>query len=161
MARGAGSYPALLSETRVTGSTFLRYSPDECGTANVLETLMEGGQNSADGVPPIFVSETTIDEVSRANLADMKPPKKEWIVPARCGVMDCDGPKQMFIHDLDGSLTGRDAGTSILARSEFMHERRANGDFTWYNIPAKMLYDPCPLVRRKASNAHALRGLLA
>ena len=62
-------------------------------------------------------------------------------------VMDCDGPKQMIIHDLDGSLTGLEARSSILARSEFMHEQRANGDFTWYNIPSKMLYDPCPLVR--------------
>lgn len=145
-----GSYPALLSETRLTGNTFLRYNVD-CGPATVLETLMEGGQNSADGVPPLFVQQTTIDDDSRANLADMKPPLQAWIVPAKCGVMDCDGPKQMFIHDLDGSLTGLEAGSSILARSEFMHERRANGDFTWYNIPAKMLYDPCPLVRRPAS----------
>ena len=149
-ARGSGSYPALLSETRLTGNTFLRYSPDSCGTANVLETLMEGGQNSADGVPPIFVSETMIDASSRANLAFIKPPLQEWIIPAKCGVMDCDGPKQMFIHDLDGSLTGLDAGSSILARSEFMHEQRANGDFTWYNIPTKMLYDPCPLVREES-----------
>ena len=81
--------------------------------------------------------------------------------------MDCDGPKQMFIQDLDGSLTGLGAQSSILARSEFMHERRANGDFTWYNIPTKMLYDPCPLVRALVSKAstysipHALSSLPA
>ena len=86
MARGSGSYPSLLSETRLTGNTFLRYSPDSCGPAYVLETLMEGGQNSADGVPPVFVSRTTIDSSSRANLALMKPPKQEWIIPAKCVV---------------------------------------------------------------------------
>ena len=152
---GGGSYPSLLAETRLTGNTFLRYFPDACGTANVLETLMEGGQNSADGVPPIFARRTTIDDLSRANLAYLKPPMRDWIIPAKCGVMDCDGPKQQFIHDLDGTLTGLQARSSILARSDFMNEYRANGDFTWYNIPTKMLYDPCPLVRGLETNSGA------
>lgn len=88
-ARGGGSYPSLLAETRLHRNTFLRYEPDACGTANVLETLMEGGQNAADGVPPVFATQTTIDEVSRNNLALLKNPRKEWIIPAKCGVMDC------------------------------------------------------------------------
>ena len=61
--------------------------------------------------------------------------------------MDCDGPKQVIIHDLDGTLTGMGAGASVLGRSEFMNKQRANLKDTWYNIPAKMLFDPCPYVR--------------
>jgi hypothetical protein len=138
-------------ETRLIRNTFLRYN-DACGEANVLEVLMTGVQDSADGVPPVFARETSIDDASRVNLALFKAPKREWIVPAKCGVMDCDGPKQVFIHDLDGSLTGAEAGTSLLGRSEYMNEFRNNGEFTWYNIPTKMLYDPCPLVRGISSN---------
>lgn len=155
--RSTGSYPALLMESRLTGNTFLRYD-DSCGESRVLEFMMEGVQDGADGVPPVFARGNTIDEPSRANLAGFKLPKQDWIVPAKCGVMDCDGPKQAFIHDLDGSLTGGAAGTSILARSEFMHEYRANGEFTWYNIPTKMLYDPCPLVRGPAPALRASPG---
>ena len=149
--RSTGSYPALLMETRLTRNTFLQYD-DACGESSVLEFMMEGVQDGADGVPPVFARENTVDDASRANLVLFKVPKQEWIVPGKCGVMDCDGPKQAFIHDLDGSLTGGAAGTSLLARSEFMHEYRANGAFTWYNIPTKMLYDPCPLVRGPSSN---------
>ena len=36
------------------------------------------------------------------------------------------------------------AGSSILARSDFMNTVRLNGKDTWYNIPTKMLYDPAP-----------------
>ena len=65
----------------------------------------------------------------------------------RCVVMDCDGPKKVMIHDLDGSTTGRGADSSVLARAEFMNERRANpSKWTWYNIPTKVrkhAYYPC------------------
>ena len=60
--------------------------------------------------------------------------------------MDCDGPKHVMIHDLDGSLTGLGPDSSILARAEFMNERRKDASkFTWISIPTKMLYDPAPL----------------
>lgn len=143
--RSIGSYPTLLAETRVTDSTFLRYISSSCTnwagqpySATVLETFQEGAQDSSDGVPPLFFHGTTIDAGSRTNLANLKPPKRSWIVPSRCGVMDCDGPKQVMIHDLDGALTGKGPGSSILARSELMNERRANGRDTWYNLPTKM-----------------------
>tara|TARA_B100000768_G_scaffold171890_1_gene179600 strand:+ start:64 stop:1221 length:1158 start_codon:yes stop_codon:yes gene_type:complete len=142
--RNIGSYPTLLAETRVTDSTFMRYFPDSCGSATVFETFQGGSQDSSDGVPPLFIQRTTIDAGSRSNLANLKNPKKAWIVPTKCGVMDCDGPKQVMIHDLDGSFTGMAAGSSILARSDFMNTVRLNGKDTWYNIPTKMLYDPAP-----------------
>ena len=41
----------------------------------------------------------------------------EWIEPRKCIVMDCDGPKHVVIHDLDGSLTGGAAGTSACTSS--------------------------------------------
>ena len=71
---------------------------------------------------------------------------QEWIAETKCVVMDCDGPKHVIIHDLDGSLTGLGANASILSRADFMNERRADKTkYTWYNIPTKMLYDPAPL----------------
>ena len=151
--RSIGSYPTLLAETRVTKTTFMRYI-DECGgdKATLLETMQTGVQDSSDGVPPLFFRQITIDADSRANLANLKGPKVDWIVPTKCGVMDCDGPKQVIIHDVDGTLTGLGPDASILARSEFMHERRKDkSQFTWYNIPTKMLYDPAPMVRKLVS----------
>ena len=157
--RSVGSYPTLSAETRVTRTSFLRYT-DTCGTAKVLETHQEGTQDSSDGVPPLFFSETTIDAASRANLANLKGPKRSWIVPTKCGVMDCDGPKQVIIHDLDGTLTGRGPDSSILGRSEFMHRvRQDRTQNTWYNIPTKMLYDPAPYVRTDGSRTTLLAGL--
>ena len=76
----------------------------------------------------------------------LKPPQRSWIKPGKCVVMDCDGPKHAFAVDLDGSLTGLGERSSIVARAEFMNERRADPEqFTWYNIPWKMLLDPAPL----------------
>ena len=149
-----GSAPALAAETRVTGVTFHGFdAASSCGKSRVLQPLMQGdgvsdpaGQESSDDVPPIFFSGTTIDAISRANLAYMPPPKRSWIVPTRCVAMDCDGPKHALIHDLDGTLTGLGPDASILARAEFMHQTRADpSEHTWYNIPSKMLYDPAPL----------------
>ena len=105
------------------------------------------GQESSDVVPPIFFSDSTLDTVSRGNLAYLPPPHREgWITPTRCVAMDCDGPKKVLIHDLDGTFTGLGADSSILARAEFMHQTRDDvSEWTWYNIPTKMLYDPAPL----------------
>ena len=59
--------------------------------------------------------------------------------------MDCDGPKHVMIHDLDGGLTGLGPDSSVHARAEFMNTRRADATkYTLYNIPTKMLYDPAP-----------------
>ena len=67
-----------------------------------MQPLMKGdgvtdpaGQESSDDVPPIFFSEMTIDATSRLHLAYLPPPKREWIVPTRCVMMDCDGPKKV------------------------------------------------------------------
>ena len=49
-------------------------------------------------MPPIFLSDITIDATSRQHLAYLPPPKREWIVPTRCVVMDCDGPKKVRTH---------------------------------------------------------------
>ena len=152
--RAVGSYPTLAAETRVLRTSILRYT----GSARVLETLQEGVQDSSDGVPPLFFRDITIDAASRSKLANLKGPKRSWIVPNKCGVMDCDGPKQVIIHDLDGSLTGLGKHSSILGRSDFMHQTRADrSKRTWYRLPTKMLYDPCPYVsvRLQNSNDHA------
>ncbi|KOO24193.1 fibrocystin-l [Chrysochromulina tobinii] len=150
MEHPTGSNPAIAGEVRVSGTTFVRFqrtalNGNNCGASNVLQTTMRGGMESSDAVPPHFFSRITIDADSRANLADLPPPKRSWIMPSKCVVLDCDGPKHVMLHDLDGSLTGVGAGASITARAEFMNELRDDiTKFTWYNIPTKMLYDPAP-----------------
>ena len=68
--------------------------------------------------------------------------------------MDCDGPKKVLIHDLDGSLLGLGPDASILARAEFMHQTRSDpSEYTWYDpisrpylahiSPTSLLYLPC------------------
>ena len=95
-------------------------------------TNMRGGMESSDAVPPHFFKEITIDAESRANLAYLPPPKREWIMPSKCVVMDCDGPKHVLIHDLDGTLTGLGPDASVLARAEHMNELRADETkLTW------------------------------
>ena len=47
---------------------FLQFE-DRCGASFVMMTLMRGGMESADAVPPIFFDEITIDETSQARLA--------------------------------------------------------------------------------------------
>ncbi|EOD39164.1 hypothetical protein EMIHUDRAFT_223628, partial [Emiliania huxleyi CCMP1516] len=138
-----GSDPPLAAHVRVSGVTFYGFSGSR---STVLMTLQRGGMDSADAVPPMFFTNITIDEVSRGNLAYLPGPKRDWIQPSKCVVLDCDGPKHVILHDLDGSLTGSGPDTSLLAPAEFMNLLRADpSKFTWYNIPAKMLYDPAPL----------------
>ena len=145
MEHPSGSNPTLAAETRVRSTTFAHFE-DNCGASFVMMTLMRGGMESADAVPPIFFDDITIDQTSRDRLAYLPPPKRNWIEPTKCVVMDCDGPKHVLIHDLDGSLMGVGRDGSIIARAEFMHQSRADSSkWTWYNIPTKMLYDPAPL----------------
>ena len=138
MEHPTGSNPALAGEVRVTGVTFQRFF-DNCGSSTVLMTTMRGGMESSDAVPPHFFSKSTIDAQSRANLALLPNPKQEWIAPSKCVVMDCDGPKHVILHDLDGTLTGLGPDSSIQGRAEYMNELRADTTkYTWYNIPTKV-----------------------
>ena len=52
-------------------------------------------------------SRTNILDHVQARLAYLPPPKRDWIAPTKCVVMDCDGPKHVLIHDLDGTLMGQ------------------------------------------------------
>ena len=123
-----GSNPAIAGEVRVSSMTFVRFHTGSF----VLKTTMEGGMDSSDAVPPHFFSKTTIDAMSRTNLANLPAPKRDWIKPNKCVVMDCDGPKHVILHDLDGSLTGAGSHSSVLARAEFMNELRSDTTkYTW------------------------------
>lgn len=123
-----GSNPAIAGEVRVSSNTFVRFHTGSF----VLKTTMEGGMDSSDAVPPHFFSKTTIDAMSRTNLANLPAPKRDWIKPNKCVVMDCDGPKHVILHDLDGSLTGAGSHSSVLARAEFMNELRSDTTkYTW------------------------------
>ena len=140
MEHPSGSNPALAAETRVTNVTFNAFS--DCGSraGNVLMTTMRGGIESSDAVPPVFFEKINIDVISRTNLAVLPNPHQAWIEPTKCVVMDCDGPKHVLLHDLDGSLIGLGPDGSIIPRAEYFHERRADvSKYTWYNIPSKMV----------------------
>ena len=131
-----GSNPPLITEGRVTNTHFARF---QSGSV-VMETLQKGGMSSSDVVPPLYFSKITIDEESRAVLANLGPPDRAHIMETKCVVLDCDGPKHVLIHDLDGTLTGKGPDASILARAEFMHETRADPSRnTHYAIPTKMV----------------------
>ena len=148
MEHPTGSNPAIAGEVRVYSNTFVRFYPG----SNVLQTTMRGGMESSDAVPPHFFKRSTIDEMSRTNLANLPPPKRDWITPNKCVVLDCDGPKHVILHDLDGSLTGSGPDSSILAKAEHMNELRADtSKFTWYKTitcqdhtsPTASNHSPC------------------
>ena len=86
------------------------------------------GMNASDALPPYYFEQMTVDAPSRQNLVKLSPPQRNWITPTKCGVMDCDGPKHVFLHDLDGTLTGLGADASIVARADFMHKYRHRPD---------------------------------
>ena len=119
-----GSNPPLALDVRVTGNTFRRFV-STCGVESAVfeQNMVSGDLNamdSSDVVPPVYLSKTDIDAISRQNLAHLPPPKRDWVEETRCVVMDCDGPKKILIHDLDGTTTGSGKDSSILARAEFM-----------------------------------------
>ena len=135
MEHPSGSNPALAAETRITNVTFSAFS--DCGSrrSQVANTAMRGGIESSDAVPPVFFEKINIDDISRANLALLPNPLQSWIEPTKCVVLDCDGPKHVLLHDLDGSLLGLGPDGSIIPRAEYFHELRKDvSKFTWYSL---------------------------
>ena len=59
------------------------------------------------------------------------------------------GIRSCRLQDVDGTLTGLGAGSSVMARAEGLSAVRSNGHPTPYRIPAKLLYDPWPSDRRR------------
>ena len=81
-----GSNPTLGSQTRIEGVTFLRYS-ELNGKATVLHTHLASertpspvpsAMQSADAVAPLYFSGISIDADSRANLAYLPAPHRDW-----------------------------------------------------------------------------------
>jgi len=144
---GGSSYPALSAEFRVVDTTFARFEPSACG---VISRILESPPSAAEVQAPVFFSDLELIDIDRTNMVKFHPPKRGWITISDCVTMDCDGPKFHLLHDLDGSLTGGGANSSIIAEAEFMNEFRADGVTpTGYNIPAKALYDLNPYGRRR------------
>ena len=94
---------------------------------------------AADANYPQLFSNMTLDTSSRANISHFTPPKREWITIDDCVAMDCDGPKHVLVHDLDGTLLGLGAHATLTSRAEFMNQYRMDGKQTVYSIPTKML----------------------
>ena len=141
----AGSYPQLFGEVHVESTTILRYGLD-AGCANGRQShVLENIPAAADANYPQFYSNITIDASSRLNISHFTPPKREWITIDDCVAMDCDGPKHVLIHDLDGTLLGRGSNATLTSKAEFMNRWRMDNKQTVYSIPTKMLYDPAPL----------------
>jgi hypothetical protein len=139
----ASSYPQLFGEVHVTNTALHRYGlPNLCG---VLSHVFENIPTASDANYPHLFSNTTIDESSLQNISLFTPPSRTWITIDDCVAMDCDGPKHVLIHDLDGSLLGIGPNATLTSQAEFMNRYRMNGKPTIYSIPTKMLYDPAPL----------------
>lgn len=116
--RSMGSPIGIGGETRITDVTIKRFTRGPIITFN-----LAGHPSSTEGAQPVYTKGIDIDEVSRQRLVHFAYPRH--FETTRCSRRDCDGRKQAFIHDLDGSLTGLGNDASLLARSEFMHERTA------------------------------------
>lgn len=141
----ASSYPQLFGEVHIERSSILRYGlASGCGNGRESHVL-ENIEAAADANYPQFFSNVSIDASSRTNISHFSPPKREWITIDDCVAMDCDGPKHVLVHDLDGSLLGLGANTTLSSQAEFMNRYRMDGKQTVYSIPTKMLYDPAPL----------------
>ena len=139
----AGSYPQLFGEVRVTDTGFQRYGlPNLCGVAS---HVFENIPTAADANYPHLFANVTIDASSMQNISLFTPPSRTWITIDDCVAMDCDGPKHVLIHDLDGSLLGIGPNATLTSQAEFMNRYRMDGKPTIYSIPTKMLYDPAPL----------------
>ena len=85
--RHMGSNPSLGSQTRIEGVTFVRYFDKLMGRATVLHTHhasertpkpIPGAMQSADAVAPLYFSGISIDADSRANLAHLPAPHRDW-----------------------------------------------------------------------------------
>ena len=138
--RFLGSPLGLGGETRITDVTLLRFTE----TMRMNEV---GRPKGTEGYQPHYFKGITIDEQSRSNLIYFPPTEQNNMAKfdGNCLHRDCDGKRKTFIHDLDGSLLGEGAQTSLLAVSHRLTEYVNRwGEFSRYFIPSKMLYDPCP-----------------
>ena len=105
--------------------------------------------SSQDNNPPTFFRQITRTDVPEAHKLYMPPPDPKHINLAGCFTMDCGGFINALWHDVDGTLTGLGAGSSVMARAEDLSPVRSNAQPTPYRIPAKLLYDPWPSDRRR------------
>ena len=142
-----GSYPGLAADFRVVNTTFARFIESPCGVAS---HLIESSPAAAEVAAPMFFEALTLVDVNREQMVKFHRPSRGWISIDDCVTMDCDGPKFLILHDVDGSLTGGGADSSIIAKAEYRNEFRADGVTpTGYNIPVKALYDLNPYGRRQ------------
>ena len=139
------AYPSVANEARFVDIVLANVQPSECG---VDARLIESATTMSDASHPQFfqaihlVNPGPFD--ARLRLFE---PARSWIAIDDCVAMDCDGPKHILIHDLDGSLTG--VPSTVHGRAEFMNEFRADGTTeTNYRVPAKMINDPAPVSSR-------------
>lgn len=134
----AGSYPQLFGEVIVDSTTILRYGlPSDCGNGRE-SRVFENIEAAADANYPQLFTNITIDASSRMNISHFTPPKREWITIDDCVAMDCDGPKHILIHDLDGSLFGVGPNATLTSQAEFMNQYRMDNKQTVYSIPTKV-----------------------
>jgi len=137
------AYPSLAGEVRVRNSSLANFVGSPCGVPSV---VLEGNAAVPDATHPHYFSQMVVENHDR--LALLHPPSRGWISIDDCVAMDCDGPRHVLLHDVDGTLTGGGVAASISARAEYMNEFRADGKTpTAYAIPAKMLYDATPYGR--------------
>eukprot|EP00735_Rhodelphis_limneticus_P009645 TRINITY_DN2840_c1_g2::TRINITY_DN2840_c1_g2_i1::g.6132::m.6132 TRINITY_DN2840_c1_g2::TRINITY_DN2840_c1_g2_i1::g.6132 ORF type:complete len:2077 (-),score=567.85,sp/Q86WI1/PKHL1_HUMAN/31.35/0.0,sp/Q86WI1/PKHL1_HUMAN/29.80/3e-30,G8/PF10162.4/8.7e-26,Beta_helix/PF13229.1/3.9,Beta_helix/PF13229.1/2.6,Beta_helix/PF13229.1/0.35,DUF1049/PF06305.6/0.19 TRINITY_DN2840_c1_g2_i1:1087-7215(-) len=110
-------YPTISAGVYTNNVTFAHFVPTPCSGQSAT-ALFASNPKSADAMHPMFMSNTTLLNVSVDVIAYMFDPDPDWVNLADCIDMDCDGPKHVIIVDTDGSLLGNGSGASIVPFAE-------------------------------------------
>ncbi|XP_066276424.1 fibrocystin-L-like [Branchiostoma lanceolatum] len=132
------AYPALLGVTEVKGVTFSNFG-DACG--GLQDVVFHTWNSNEDGMHPIETEGLHFADVDEANIAFIGRPSLGKINPADCVDMECDGKKETFIKDRDGSFLPSGSPGALIPQAEWEWDgdpRRGLGD---YRIPKTMLAD--------------------
>ncbi|XP_006825958.1 fibrocystin-L-like [Saccoglossus kowalevskii] len=130
---GLMDYPAISGKTMITDVTFSNFG-SACGTTDV--AIITNPANG-DAMHPIFMTGAKFVDVLPTSKVFIHWPSLDFVNPADCVDMDCDGKKKAIIKDLDGGLLGT-PGT-VIPKSEYEWDgdrRHGVGD---YRIPLPLL----------------------
>ncbi|XP_035686784.1 fibrocystin-L-like [Branchiostoma floridae] len=131
-------YPALLGVTEVKDVTFSNFG-EACGGQQ--DVAFHTWNSNEDLMHPIETEGLHFVDVDENNIAFIGRPSLGKINPADCVDMECDGKKETFIKDRDGTFLPSGVPGALIPQAEWEWDgdpRRGLGD---YRIPKTMLSD--------------------
>ena len=132
------SYPAINGSTSVTNVTFMNFE-SHCNSRK--DVLFITNPSSEDANHPVYTAR--ISSTNGSCKIYLHRPKIARANPSDCVDMYCDGMKNAFLKDTDGTLAGFNSPRTIIPLAELSWDgadRRAGiGD---YRIPVEMLTNP-------------------